>query len=307
MDSAWEDWIRPLLIIALAGLAGLAWYLEWVPDVVVGVALAAALALAAAGAVAYRMWERCRSPRLRYLAGALIAGSVALAAWSPTLLVGPGATRFEAELTREAPTADLPALGSGADDYRLYLHGAPYTGKGEARVSLALWGAPGDPHIAKRGKLRKVTTGGGAGQKSRTVESHDLTWLISVDLSSGGRVEVEELSDKTLRWPVKVSLGRAPAPSAIAGGLGGLLLVLALLVETRVTKGLRTWLSTLAASAPGFTILFGLWYSPGHLTETVFGAALVALVIGTVISYPLLAIARRVLGGTRPDPAPEVD
>lgn len=296
MDDAWEDWIRPLLLIVVAGLAVLVWYLEWVPDGVFGAALGLLVAAAAGVVVGAKVVTHAASRAARWLGLLAVVGSLALAAWSPWRLLGPDAVVAAGDVARDGGRVELAAVGAGRDAYRVYLHGEPHYGKADAELRLTLWGRPGDSHVVRQGRVD--TRQSGQGRAARTVAHHDLSWDVAADLSAGGRIEVHEISERQLEWPVHLELRRAPAPTGVALGVGALLLVLGLFVERRAARKQRMWLTTLAVAAPVFTALFGLWFSPGNLTKAVFGAALAATLIGAFVSYPMLAVARRV--GARP-------
>lgn len=299
MDDAWEDWIRPLLLIVVAALAVLVWYLEWVPDGVFGLALGALVAVVAAVAVGARVVAHAATPAARWVGLLVVFGSLALAGWSPWRLLGPDAVVAAGDVGEDGGRVALPGVGAGKDAYRVYLHGEPHYGKADAELRLTLWTRPGEAHVVRHGRVD--TRQSGQGRAARTVRHHDLSWDVAADLSEGGRIEVHEVSERQLEWPVHVELRRAPAPVGLALTGGALLLALGLLVERRATKRQRMWLTTLAVATPLFTALFGLWFSPGNLTKAVFGAALAATLIGAFVSYPLLAVARRI--GARPPPA----
>ena len=305
MDSAWESWIRPVLLIAVAGLAGLAWYFGWVPDAAIGAPLGLGAASAAAVAVGLRVRVAAASPFVARLSWATLAGALAVALWSPWVVLGPGGELAGADLTVEAASVTVPPTGDGPDRYRVYFHGRPAFGSANASVHLEL-AAPGaaGAKASRTGRLdtQQLQSGRGGG---KAVQRRDIAWPLTFDLSAGATLSVREDPPASVAWPTHVEIHRAPPlPAApIAAGLAVTLLALAL--EAQNKRRARSWLSTLAAASPFYTLLFGLWYAPGNLTATVFGATLVSAVGGTIVSYGLLPLFRRRLAPPLPAVAVE--
>lgn len=300
MESPWESWIRPLLLIVVAVGVGAAWYFDLIPDAAVGIPLGAgALAVAAA-----MVWTHVRavapSPLLRHLGTAVIGAAVVVALWSPWRILGPGGEIVSADLTEEIPALEIPPTGDGPDHYRVYFHGAPAFGSDSAAVNLELDGKPGTQPAMRLGRLDTQQTKGSGRGGGRPVKRRDLVWPVQADLSAGGRVIAHETQAGTLSWPAHLEVHHAPPSPTLPAAVGGIVLLFALVIEATNKRRARSWLSTLAAASPIFTLLFGVWFTPGHLTAAVFGATLVAAVGGTLLSYALLPLFRSRLAPPAP-------
>ncbi len=138
------------------------------------------------------------------------------------------------------------------------------------------------------------------------MKRRDLVWPVEADLSAGGRVIAHETQPGTLSWPAHLEVHHAPPSPTLPAVVGGVVLLFALVIEATNKRRARSWLSTLAAATPIFTVLFGVWFTPGHLTAAIFGASLVAAVGGTLLSYALLPLFRSRLAPPAPSTPLEV-
>ena len=292
MDSAWESWIRPVVLIVVAGTLGALWYFNVIPDAVVGGALGVAVLVGAVGAVWHQVRHAAPGSTLKRLGLVVITAATLVALWSPWVLLGPGGEIAGADITEGAPALAIPATGGGPDPYRVYFHGTPAYWSSTASVNLALDGKPGTLRATRLGRLDTQTAQGQGQGGGREVKRRDLVWPVVADLSVGGQVIVHESEPGTLSWPAHVEVHHAPPAPALPLAAGGAVLLFALVVEATNKRRQRSWISTFAAASPLATILFGAWYAPGHLTATVFGAALVSAIGGTVVSYSLLPLFR---------------
>jgi|GEM_PF-3472829 len=301
MESPWESWIRPVLLIVVAAAVGAGWYFDLIPDVFAGVALGVAALVGASVVVWLQVRHAAASPRLKALGGIAIVAAAAVALWSPWSILGPGGQIASADVGVDAPTLAVPPTGDGAAPYRVYFHGAPAYGSTSTSVNLELDGLPGGEPLRRVGRLDTQKSKSERG--SREVKRRDLVWPVTADLSRGGRVIVHETEAATLSWPVHVEVRHAPPSPVLPAVAGGVILLFALGIEATNRRRERSWLSTLAAGTPIFTVLFGVWFAPGHLTAAVFGAALVAALGGTLLSYTLLPLFRMKLAPPPPAPA----
>lgn len=301
MESPWESWIRPLLLIVVAAAVGAGWYFDLIPDAYVGVPLGALVLVGASVAVWLQVRHTAPSPRLKLLGGIAIVAASAVALWSPWSILGPGGKVAGADIAVEEPVLTIPPTGHGPEAYRVYFHGAPAFGSTSTSVNLTLEGRPGTEPLHRLGRLDTQRTKGNGRRGGQEVKRRDLVWPVVADLTEGGRLVAREPKPGTLSWPAHLEVRHAPPSPVLPVAVGGVIALLALGVEATNRRRQRSWLSTLAAATPIFSVLFGVWFAPGHITAAVFGAGLVAAVGGTVVSYSLLPLFRSKLA---PPPPP---
>ncbi|TNF32281.1 MAG: hypothetical protein EP329_10750 [Deltaproteobacteria bacterium] len=289
-----------MLLIVVAAAVGAGWYFDVIPDAYVGVPLGIAVVVGAGGAVWLQVRHVAASPRLKVLGAVGIVLALVVGVWSPWSILGPGGQIAAADIAVDDPVLTIPPVGDGPAAYRVYFHGEPAYGSTSTAVNLTLEARPGTEPLHRLGRLDTQTTKGSGRGGGKEVKRRDLVWPVVADLSAGGRVITHEPQRGTLSWPAHVEVHTAPPSPVLPAVAGGVIALFALIIEATNRRRQRSWLSTLAASAPIFTVLFGVWFAPGHITAAVFGAALVAAVGGTLVSYSLLPLFRMKLAPPAP-------
>ncbi|MCB9734720.1 MAG: hypothetical protein H6745_19215 [Deltaproteobacteria bacterium] len=289
--NAWEEWGRQVAGIVVAGLLILAWYLGWIPDVVTGLVLLLGAIVAGVAVVGLRTRALALSAQGRNLGYAALVGGVVLALLAPWSLMGPGSDKGSGETSESGQVLTFAPQGSGPGSYELYVHGQPSLNHNEVALKLALTEAATGKTYHRRATFEAHTQG--RGRRATSIKRYDDAWPVVADLSKGATLTMIPDNNAAIAWPVHYELHGAPLSPAWYLVPMVAVLALALVAERKTRRRERTGLTIFVATAGVFGVLFGIWYAPGRLTTTVFGAALVATVGGALIAYPALALARK--------------
>ena len=294
-QSAWESWVRPVLVIAVAGAVGALGWFEVIPDAALGLVVLLAAAVVPTLLVVVQATGSLVRPRRRAAAAVAVLGSLAVAAVVPWQALGPDAVLAEGAIEHDGGSLALPEIGSGESRYVFFIHGEPGGSSPSAEVDLRLL-----PTGARRPRVHtaQFTTAKQVGLERRAqgTDHHDLSWPLKADLSRGAGLTAAAKGSGRLRWPILVSLHGVPAGVAplLLAGLPFLLLGLWLDATCRSVR--RSRLAMIAGGAIALGVLFGQLYVPGGATRAAVISVLLAGVAGAAPALLLTSIARRILG-----------
>ncbi len=288
-ESAWESWIRPLLVVALVVGLGVAWWAGWLPDAALGWPLLVGLVLVS-GALAVREHWRPRD-KGRLLAAALALAAVAVAAWGPAAMLSDRGRLAAGDLSGPSARLSVPPRGAARERVVVYVHGEPAGERAQVTVSLDTPGPEGaTQHFEHKGELVDRLVGGRGGAKA--VRNTEIVWPVRADLGRGAALAVSSERADAVDWPVHVEVREAPPAGKGFMIAAGLLALFAAVVDAR-RRPRGAALTWIAFGSGVFSAAFAYWYAPGLMVKTVFGAALAAMVGGLVVSWPIVGLLRR--------------
>ncbi len=299
MQDAWEDWLRPVVIIVLLVGLVVAWWLRWLSDETIGWTVLAAGSVAVAGFVGPRAWRQARSPLAGWLSLAVLAGAIGLCAWVPLQLVLPE-LHLETSLASGPATAEIPA-GDG-DRWIVYLRASPKSSTKEAKdVRLSLSGQGVKPQ-----SLFTSVEPASTSKSGPPSAGWSAVWRVTANFRAGASLTVSQLGEQTLEWPVTLAVARGTPPMLPFLVLGGVLALAGLVLEARGRTTLRTGLGIVGVGSLVMSAAFAHWYTAGELAKAVAGTLFLAALAAGVVSALLLSpLRKRISPATASGPVSE--
>lgn len=294
LEEAWESWLRPVLLLALAGLGFAAYALGFISPLVTAELLGASLVLVGLVVNAAHTIRVASSPRSRVLAGAIGGVGAVLTVLMLWQLLLPGSPDVSGTLRKAGDVVTLGAAQGG----RVVVEGTPHASLDkEARTTkfiLALHGSGGYQSMTadfraedKRPQGPQQRGGQSGAFLGTSFELKPLGDDVTLRLQS-----IEPAGSMDL----EVHVYRSALPIV---WLGGALAVLALL-SALLEAGLRptvtnTYLTIGVASAAAFAFFARGGIAPRNAVMAFIGRALVSAIVGGIVGAtlpPLLAWLR---------------
>jgi len=312
LSQAWADWIRPLGLLVLAGLAYLGYRFDLIGEQVAGIALVIALLLGVLGVGVVPAWGLARRSADRIMI-LLLASFALIGAAGPSLHVAwaPGALA-SARLTSAALKVGLTTNTSGP--YELVVSSRFKQGgaaEAEASYVLELDGA-GKEQI--RGEVKRTlhryrtSRRGGSGT---SLEEHTET-VHRLSAVSGGVVEVSTAAISDQLDGIDVALRPAGPRPELFWVLGALAVLLGLALDARLVvpiseedrkvrgpKRELSHLTSVSAMLLVFAINFPMEATPRTLVKATVGAFFLALLLGGAGGWLLASFVRVATQGKR--------
>lgn len=286
LAEAWEGWLRPVAIIVAVVAVGALRLLGVVDDSTFGATVLAIALLGGAAVVTARALRELTTRLAKTASLTIVLGGLGLGSWIPYYLLTSGGTVTAVELSGPAEPAPVPPAGDGEAPYVVYLHAEPNakTQSAEATIRLVPLGGRPRAHSKSVSSPRSTVRSPKPTGKTR----HEITWPLTVDLSRGGTVQVEDKGSAPLHWPVSLQVRRAAPAAPGVLGFGALLFLGALWTErSRRGANVCTHVGAFVGGASIAGPLLAQFYTPWGVTKatllTLLLSALIAAVFERVI------------------------
>lgn len=293
VETAWEGWIRPLLLILAVLALGLAWWMVWLPDRGLGVVLLVGVIVGVVGQLGRYIHRASASRAVKLGASIVVVGAAVLAGWASWRTLGPQRHIATVRLAPDSASARLPPVGSGPSRYDLRVSATP---RGDPeRLRLQLRVEPARDTVLLREVELRATGPERAGEGSSRAR-HATRRTPRIDLGGGASVRLDPADPDRLDGPARLHLLRPNVRPARILLLSLPLLLLAGLLDARHPRALGGHATTVAAGTAAFGVLLADWAAPGRVTPAVLGAVLLGALAGTLCALVLPPLLRLLVG-----------